>query len=520
MTQAFETVLERLDDYGCDGVARFGGGYSFQCPAHMDEQPSLSVTEGDEGQVLLYCFAGCSTQEVISALDLEWADLFDTQGRVPVSHYIYRLADGQRHIRVVRYDPKGFTQDHWDKGRKEWIPGLNGVERVPYNLPGLVDGTGMIWVTEGEKDADTLSALGLRATTLLGGAGKWRPEYAAYFKGADVTVVADADEPGRAGAELVSRHIRDVARSVRVVVPAYGKDATDHVQAGYGVDAFVEEGSGLDEFGPLDWDTYEVEKTEWLLEPYVPRGGRVLAFGPAGSLKSLWAMWLGAHVAKEGGKVAYFSLEMLPSDTARRLKQLNPPKSNFTCFTKGFKLGSPSHLEKVVRGLKDYDLIVVDSWTAARTGEKDSNEAVSALDTEFFLPLIKHTGAAIVMIDNTGHAVWTDKGKVKMDHARGASAKGDKADVTIWFDRPFEDNNYLTRIHVKKMRMDYPMPKPVEVITPRDRIEFYYAEMQDEHAVPGSPMWPGLDVADKPEPSPYDEMAELRLKRKFGAIGE
>ena len=520
MVNPYEAVLEALEAAGLSGTPTHRGGWMYQCPAHEDNQASLSVSEGDDEQALLYCFAGCPTAEVVDALGLEWSDLFRTRDRIPVDQYVYRLGNGMPHIRVVRYEPKGFTQDHYDTDKHEWISGLNGVLRVPFNLEHLTQAKQAGWpepvyLTEGEKDAETLEALGVLTSTLLGGAGKWRDEYAQYFLGADVVIVADADDVGRTGAETIARHLDGVANTVRIVVPCSGKDATNHVQAGYGIDDFIEEGTDFDEFGPLDWETYEVEQTEWLLEPYVPRGGRVLAFGPAGSLKSLWSMWLAAHVAQDGGRVAYFSLEMLPSDTARRLKQLNPPKDRFLCFTKGFRIGSPSHLEKMIRGLKEYDLIVIDSWTAARAGMKDSNEQIAQLDTEFFLPLVRHTGAAVIMIDNTGHPVFGDKGKIKMDHARGASAKGDKADVTVWFDRPYEDNNYLTTLTVKKMRLDYAMPHPVNVVTPSDRIEFFYA---DDNGTPHRPMWQALDVADKADLSPYEDVAVARLRDRFKAL--
>lgn len=131
------------------------------------------------------------------------------------------------------------------------------------------------------------------------------------------------------------------------------------------------------------------------------------------------------------------------------------------------------------------------------------------MDTTVFLPLIKMTGAAVLILDNTGHSFRTDKGDiVKSDHARGASAKGDKMDVTVMLDRPFETNNYLTRLTVKKMRMDYPMPPPVEVYTPKDTIEFYFNDTD-------RPMWPGLDIMPKPEPTPYDELAAARLRDRF-----
>jgi hypothetical protein len=55
---------------------------------------------------------------------------------------------------------------------------MAGVERLPYRLPELLaaEPDQIIFVTEGEKDADNVHALGLTATTNSEGAGKFRPE--------------------------------------------------------------------------------------------------------------------------------------------------------------------------------------------------------------------------------------------------------------------------------------------------------------------------------------------------------
>lgn len=47
-----------------------------RCPAHDDRNPSLSVTEGEDGRILLHCFAGCETEDILRALGLSWKDLF------------------------------------------------------------------------------------------------------------------------------------------------------------------------------------------------------------------------------------------------------------------------------------------------------------------------------------------------------------------------------------------------------------------------------------------------------------
>jgi len=47
-----------------------------RCPAHEDRHPSLSIAEGKDGRVLIYCQAGCPTPQVLKAIDLDWPDLF------------------------------------------------------------------------------------------------------------------------------------------------------------------------------------------------------------------------------------------------------------------------------------------------------------------------------------------------------------------------------------------------------------------------------------------------------------
>ena len=55
---------------------RIGKGWMAHCPGHKDDKPSLSISEGADGRALLKCFAGCSTESVLSALGLTVHDLF------------------------------------------------------------------------------------------------------------------------------------------------------------------------------------------------------------------------------------------------------------------------------------------------------------------------------------------------------------------------------------------------------------------------------------------------------------
>jgi len=51
------------------------GRWKARCPAHNDRSPSLSIREGDNGCVLVFCRAGCSLDAILAALHLVADDL-------------------------------------------------------------------------------------------------------------------------------------------------------------------------------------------------------------------------------------------------------------------------------------------------------------------------------------------------------------------------------------------------------------------------------------------------------------
>jgi hypothetical protein len=73
-----EELLERLDR-----VKRSGDGWTARCPAHEDKVASLSVGVGDDDRVLLHCFAGCSAEDIVSAIGFELKDLFPDTRATP-----------------------------------------------------------------------------------------------------------------------------------------------------------------------------------------------------------------------------------------------------------------------------------------------------------------------------------------------------------------------------------------------------------------------------------------------------
>jgi hypothetical protein len=131
--------------------------------------------------------------------------------------YDYLDEDGVLLSQVVRHEPKDFRQRRPD-GRDGWIWNLEGVRRVPYHLPDLIAAAGkLVFISEGEKDCDNVRALGFTATTNMGGAGKWLPEYNQFLRGADVVLLPHNDNAGRDHAERVATSLNKTASRIRVL---------------------------------------------------------------------------------------------------------------------------------------------------------------------------------------------------------------------------------------------------------------------------------------------------------------
>lgn len=83
-----ETLLNQLAKVRKNGV----GKWMACCPAHDDRTPSLSVKEGEDGHILIHCFAGCSLEEILGAVGLEMGALFPERSQhsfndIPPTYY-------------------------------------------------------------------------------------------------------------------------------------------------------------------------------------------------------------------------------------------------------------------------------------------------------------------------------------------------------------------------------------------------------------------------------------------------
>ena len=253
-----DLVVARLDEYSGPTRGTSRTGFTAHCPAHDDRSPSLSVSEGRDGRVLLHCHAGCPTEQVLDAMDLTWADLHahaaNTLSAVPKpaehppkrQEFVYRSLAGDPVLMVLRTNlPDGTKRisQHRRLG-DAWVSGVKGrvdedpVVPIPYHLPELVAGIGadaLVLIVEGETCVEAAESLGFVATTNAGGAGKFRREWASLFKGARVAILPDNDTAGQQHAHQVHDVLRQVCEQIAIVdlpgLPSSG-DLVDFIAAG------------------------------------------------------------------------------------------------------------------------------------------------------------------------------------------------------------------------------------------------------------------------------------------------
>ena len=179
-------------------------------------------------------------------------------GWTKVREHIWRDAHGEPVLLHRKFIiPKGEvvfpwrTWVHCGDGRSRWLKGISTpTPPLLYGLPEFAAAsrkTG-VWLAEGEADCDALRDHGVLAVT-SGGVQSFSAAHAELFRGwrGRITLVRDRDRPGAVDAVLRYDRLRAVGipaarlRIVRGRVKAKGADAREHLDAGYGLDQFIEE---------------------------------------------------------------------------------------------------------------------------------------------------------------------------------------------------------------------------------------------------------------------------------------
>lgn len=281
--RSLDTVRQALEDHGAYTRARNSEAFMASCPLHDDANPSLSVTwkarpHRDGGAVLMHCFScQAAAADIAAALGLGMAHLFDepadpnaaraprppqprhrpgrpVPARAPekkhpwrkVRVYTYTTEAGTPVLQVIRQEcscdaepelHKRFLQRY--RHGRQWV-WKKPADHTPvlYRARALAhaEADGWVWLTEGEKDAETAASRGLTATTNPQGAGAFAPELAAALAGRRVAIVVDRDRAGYQRGLTLHSLLADTAAQTKVLLPAvtqHKADLTDHVTAGF-----------------------------------------------------------------------------------------------------------------------------------------------------------------------------------------------------------------------------------------------------------------------------------------------
>jgi hypothetical protein len=177
--------------------------------------------------------------------------LVERRREEPEAIYSYRDEQGEELFQVVRFPGKKILQRRHEPGHPDakaggYVWSVGNARRVLYRLPEILaaDRAAVVYVAEGEKDVDTLTARGLVATCNPHGAGPGKWERTAdlartVLAGRTVIVIADADDEGRPHGKRTAASLSDVA-AVRLVECTKGKDITDHLAAGGTLDEMTD----------------------------------------------------------------------------------------------------------------------------------------------------------------------------------------------------------------------------------------------------------------------------------------
>jgi hypothetical protein len=440
-------VLSKLE-----GVRGNGAGFMARCPTHEDAKASLSIGEGIDGEALVYCFAGCRPENIVSAIGLRMADLFPprenahkpcpgTAPQVPAKITRYEIQDvtGRHTFCHVRRDFAGGGKDfYWEPkpaahGVKSSDLKLYSIDKLPADVP--------VIVCEGEKAADGLTANGIAAVaTVTGASGTPGDEALRPLLGRPVFLWPDADDTGkRHMGEIFDSLVRLGHRDIKFIdwkdAPAKG-DAADLVSLEGWRDEFdvLIEAARLPEgvripkpiFESLAVMLSKPVRPVWLVEGLIETPSTGCIFAPSGAGKTFIAAdlaraastrgtWMG-KVVNAPGPTFYLAGEGR-TGLPRRFQALQihhkapiPADRLFisTCRTELDEKGAEEVKAAMARITDEVgappSLIIVDTLARALPAGADEN---SARDMGAFINVVDgirdRFNCVVIIVHHTGH---------------------------------------------------------------------------------------------------------------------
>lgn len=394
--------------------------------------------------------------------------------------------DGSPVMIKVRYDrePKyrPFYRDVSADGTMFWNGHKpDGFTYVPYGLDLLKASQGKtVYLTEGERDAETLQALGLCATT-FGSAGFWPPGAEMYFTGRDVVVIGDNDDAGHKHIEVITEKLSGVAGSVKSWTPKGGPpgyDVTDWLRTHPGADILkaiageqecrstsnvvalvtglathgligpalivpeIKSAKLASRFQPhLITPDDDLGAKEWLVDSILPRRGYGLIFGASGQGKSFIGIdlalavknghpWGGRDVRQ--GEVIYVAAEDpfgLHVRACAQLRASGGALQGFHLIKEAPNLcGTSKDIEEIILGIREATagvnpaLVIIDTFQRV-AGGIDENHASEVMGIVRNIDRItREFDCLVVMVHHVGR---------QASGPRGSTVFKDAADAVI-----------------------------------------------------------------------------------------
>lgn len=222
--------------------------YKCNCFMHNDKEPSLQLHRETNTWWCYVCGEGYTPIDFvmkkmgISALEAAKEinktlglgidiDNFNAENEklTKVAEYFYRRIDNSVTMKVEKWvKPSTGKKEFYpyalidDKYVKGYATKLAPEDCVLYNLPEVIDAD-TVYFTEGEKDADTLKALGFAGTTTPGGGRGLKSYYKKNeklfdpIKGKRVRIISDNDEVGNEYSQQILETIKDIVSDIKIL---------------------------------------------------------------------------------------------------------------------------------------------------------------------------------------------------------------------------------------------------------------------------------------------------------------
>lgn len=282
-------IIRVAEAYG----SRIDRQYRCNCFMHNDKEPSLQLHKETNTWWCYVCGEGYTPIDFVmkkmgltvfeAAKDINNTlnlginiNNFNAENEklTKTNEYFYRRADGSITMKVEKWvKPSTGKKEFYPyalidgKYVKGYATKLQPEDCVLYNLPDVTNAD-IVYFTEGEKDADTLKALGFAGTTTPGGGRgltgyyKKNPDLFNPIKDKEIRIVSDNDEVGSEYIKQVVGCIKDKVKNIKVfnlcdVMPNLKKkgDITDVAMA-------VGKERTIEFLSKLEKETQELQLTE------------------------------------------------------------------------------------------------------------------------------------------------------------------------------------------------------------------------------------------------------------------